>query len=71
MALIFLDTHRCKVGEPEMTVAAIERVKQVIVTMAGKKFSVTDNGFTKCGMIPSVMLFCNVPSTFFTLAKSM
>ena len=62
--LVFLDDkHRCKVGEPGMPVASIKRGKQVIVTMTGKKFSVADHDFTKCGMIPSVMLFCNVPST--------
>ena len=34
MDLVFLDDkHRCKVGEPGMPVASIERGKQVIVTM--------------------------------------
>ena len=61
--LVFLDDkHRCKVGEPGMPVAALERGKQVIVNMAGKKFSVADHDFTKCGMIPSVLLFCDVPA---------
>ena len=46
-----------------MPVAAVERGKQVIVTMTGKKFSVSDHDFTKCGMIPSVTLFCDVHST--------
>ena len=31
--------------------------------MTVKKFSVSDHDFTKCGMIPSVTLFCDVPST--------
>ena len=62
--LVFLDDkHRCKVGEPGIPVAAVERGKQVIVTMSGKKFSVADHDFTKCGMIPSVMLFCDIPTT--------
>ena len=64
MDLVFLDDkHRCKVGEPGMPVAAVDRGKQVIVTMTGKKFCDADHDFTKCGMIPSVMLICNVPST--------
>lgn len=31
--------------------------------MTGKKFSVADHDFTKCGMIPSVMLICDIPSS--------
>ena len=31
--------------------------------MAGKKFCAADHDFTKCGMIPSVMLFCDIPSS--------
>ena len=62
--LVFLDDkHRCKVGEPGMPVAAVERGKQVIVSMTGKKFSVADHDFTKCGMIPSVALVCDIPSS--------
>lgn len=62
--LVFMDDkHRCKVGEPGMPIAAIERGKQVIETMTGKKFSVADHDFTKCGMIPSETLFRDVPST--------
>ena len=62
--LVFLDDkHRCKVGEPGMPVAAVERGKQVIVSMTGKKFRVADHDFTKCGMIPSVTLVCDIPSS--------
>lgn len=57
------DKHRCKVGEPGIPVAAVERGKQVLVTMTGKKFKVADHDFTKCGMIPSVTLVCDIPPT--------
>jgi len=33
-----------------MPVAAAERGKQVIVSMNGKRFSVADNDFSKCGI---------------------
>ncbi|PKK64053.1 hypothetical protein RhiirC2_788029 [Rhizophagus irregularis] len=46
--LIFMDDkHRCKVGEPEYPVAAVERGRQVIVSK-NKAFKVADHDFTKC-----------------------
>lgn len=59
--LIFMDDkHRCKVGEPGYPVAAVERGKQVIVS-CNKSFVVSDHDFTKCGIIPSVIMFCDIP----------
>ena len=47
-ALLCLDDkHRCKVGEPGLPVAAVERGKSVVVTTSGKRFSVADHDFTK------------------------
>jgi hypothetical protein len=39
------DKHKCKVGEPGLPVAAIERGKQVCVSTNGKKFAVADHNF--------------------------
>ncbi|PKY58409.1 hypothetical protein RhiirA4_449266, partial [Rhizophagus irregularis] len=59
--LVFMDDkHRCKVGEPGYPVAAVERGKQVIVS-CNKSFVVSDHDFTKCGIIPSVTMFCDIP----------
>ncbi|PKK57168.1 hypothetical protein RhiirC2_858327 [Rhizophagus irregularis] len=59
--LVFLDDkHRCKIGEPGHPVAAIERGKQVVVT-THETFAVSDHDFTKCSLIPSVMMICNIP----------
>ena len=59
--LVFLDDkHRCKIGEPEHPVAAIERGKQVVVT-TNETFAVSDHDFTKCSLIPSVTMLCNIP----------
>ncbi|PKY18698.1 hypothetical protein RhiirB3_492222 [Rhizophagus irregularis] len=61
--LIFMDDkHRCKVGEPGYPVAAVERGKQVIVSCS-KSFIVSDHDFTKCGIIPSVIMFCDIPTS--------
>ena len=61
-ALLCLDDkHRCKVGEPGLPVAAVERGKSVVVTTSGKRFSVADHDFTKFSIIPSVVLLCDVP----------
>jgi hypothetical protein len=60
--LIFMDDkHRCKIGEPGYPVAAVERGKQVIVSK-NKIFKVADNDFTKCGIISSVTILCNIPN---------
>ena len=59
--LVFMDDkHRCKVGEPGYPVAAVERGKQVIVS-CNRSFIVSDHDFTKCGIIPSVIMFCDIP----------
>lgn len=57
------DKHHCKVGEPGLPVAAVERGKQVIVSTSGKQFKVANHDFTKCSITPSVTLFCDIPST--------
>lgn len=57
------DKHKCKVGEPGLPVAAVERGKQVIVSSNGCKFAVADHDFTKCSVIPSVTLLCETPET--------
>ena len=56
------DKHKCKVGEPNLPVAAVERGKQVVVFNSGRKFAVADHDFTKCSIIPSVTLFCDIPN---------
>lgn len=59
--LVFMDDkHRCKVGEPGYPVAAIERGRQVIVSQHNT-FQVSDHDFTKCGIIPSVTMICDIP----------
>ncbi|GES83192.1 uncharacterized protein LOC105330322 [Rhizophagus clarus] len=61
--LVFMDDkHRCKVGEPGYPVAAVERGRQVIVSK-NKTFQVADHDFTKCGIIPSVTMICDIPCT--------
>ncbi|GES91675.1 hypothetical protein GLOIN_2v1782174 [Rhizophagus clarus] len=58
--LILLDDkYHCKIGEPEHPVAAIERGKQVVVT-THETFAVSDHDFTKCNLIPSVTIICNI-----------
>ena len=59
--LVFLDDkHRCKVGEPGYPVAAVERGKQVLVSLH-RKLAVADHDFTKASVIPSVAMICNIP----------
>jgi hypothetical protein len=61
--LIFLDDkHRCKIGEPGFPVAAVERGRRVIVSQ-NNSFKVADHDFTKCGIIPSVTMICDIPCT--------
>jgi len=61
--LFFLDDkHRCKVGEPNHPVAAMEREKSVIVAN-GMTFAVADHDFTKCGLIPSVIMQAEIPNS--------
>ena len=56
------DKHRCKVGEPNHPVAAVERGKSVIVAK-GMTFAVADYDFTKCGIIPSVIMHAEIPES--------
>ena len=63
-SLLFVDDkHKCKVGEPGLPVAAVERGKSVVVAMNGKRFAVADHDFTKFSVIPSVTVLCDVPGT--------
>ena len=57
------DKHKCKVGEPNLPVAAVERGKQVIVSSSGHKFAVADHDFTKYSITPSVTLFTDIPDS--------
>ena len=58
--LVFIDNkHRYKVEESGYPVAAIKRGKQVIVS-CNKSFIVNDYVFTKCGIIPSIIMFCDI-----------
>ena len=60
---VFLDDkHHCKVGEPGLPVAAVDRGKQVIVSM-NTKFQVADHDHTKCSIVPSVALVCDIPTS--------
>ncbi|CAI2195293.1 3468_t:CDS:2, partial [Funneliformis geosporum] len=45
---------------PGHLVAAIERKKQVVV-ITNETFAVSDHNFTKCSLIPSVIMLCNIP----------
>jgi len=61
--LIFMDDkHRCKVGEPGYPVAAVEYGRQVLVAY-NKSIQVLDHDFTKCGIIPSVTMICDIPES--------
>ena len=63
-SLLFLDDkHRCKVGEPNYPVAAVERGKKVVVAASGSTFTVSDHDFTKFGLIPSVVVLCDIPES--------
>lgn len=57
------DKHRCKVGEPGLPVAAVERGKQVVVSTSGNKFAVADHDLTKFAIIPSVVVMCDMMRT--------
>ncbi|GBB87081.1 hypothetical protein RclHR1_13540008 [Rhizophagus clarus] len=60
--LVFMDDkHTCKVGEPGFSVAAVKHGKQVVVAK-NETFVVADHDFTKCSLIPSVMMICDVPN---------
>ena len=58
--LVFMDDkHKCKVGEPNAPLAAVERGKSVINGTDGKRFSALDHDFSKCTLTPSVTMFCH------------
>ena len=57
------DKHRVKVGEPNFPVAAVERGKEVIVSL-NETFVVGDHDFCKFSLIPSVILVNEIPPSF-------
>lgn len=56
------DKHHCKVGEPAMPVAAVERGRRV-VTIDGLRYSVADHDFTKFSVVPSVKMVVEIPDS--------
>ena len=61
--LIFLDDkHRCKVGEPGFPVTAMDKGKKVVVSK-DVTFAIADHDFTKMGIVPSVIMICNIPES--------
>ena len=56
------DKHRVKVGEPNFPVAAVERGKEVIVSL-NETFLVGDHDFCKFSLIPDVVLINEIPPT--------
>jgi hypothetical protein len=56
------DKHRIKVGEPGFPISAIERGREVIVSLHDT-FVTGDHDFTKFSLIPSVALLVNIPET--------
>ena len=54
------DKHRVKVGEPNFPVSAVERGKEVIVSL-NETFMVGDHDFCKFSLIPSVVLVNDIP----------
>ncbi len=60
---IFLDDkHHCKVGEPGFPVAIVKRGKKVVINR-DTTFEVADHNYTKTGIIPSVVMICNIPES--------
>ena len=56
------DKHLAKVGEPNFPVAAVERGKEVIVSL-NETFLVGDHDFCKFSLIPSVVFINEIPPT--------
>jgi hypothetical protein len=54
------DKHRIKVGEPGFPVAAVDRGREVIVSL-NETFVVADHDFCKFSVIPSVVLLNEIP----------
>src|SRR6266540_2928377 len=60
---IFLDDkHHCKVRESRFSVAAVKREKKVVISR-DITFKVTDHDYTKTGIIPSIVMICNIPES--------
>jgi len=58
--LVFLDNkYHCKIEKLGHPIAAIEREKQVVIT-TNETFAVSDYDFTKCNLILSVIMLCNI-----------
>ena len=55
------DKHRIKVGEPNAPVSSAERGRQVIVH-SGTSLQSSDYDFTTFSIIPSVVLWCDIPA---------
>ena len=60
--VFFDDKYRCKVGEPEFPIAAIEREKKVVVSR-NTTFAVADHDYTKLGIVLSITIICNIPES--------
>ena len=56
------DKHRINVGEPDFPIAAVERGKEVIVSL-NEIFCVGDHDFSKFSLIPSVIFIVNIPTS--------
>ena len=56
------DKHRLKIGEPGFPVAAVDRGKQVIVSM-DSAMKVADHDFTKSSLIPSGQFIVDIPES--------
>ena len=56
------DKHRIKVGEPGLPIAAVERDKEVIVSL-NETYTVGDHDFAKFSFIASVSLLIDIPET--------
>lgn len=54
------DKHKISVGEPNYPVAAVERGKEVIVSL-NETFLVADHDFSKFSLTPSVAMIVNIP----------
>lgn len=59
--LIYMDDkHHLKIGEPNHSVAAIERGRKVLVSR-NQTFEVADHDFTKFSPVPSVSSVVDIP----------
>ena len=57
------DKHRIKVGEPGFPVAAVERGREVILSL-NETITVGDHDFTRFSIIPSVVFHLDIPDSF-------